>query len=608
MNPIICPGINPYLNNPNAKELSQEANFLYEGKKYTKINYETTSTVRTDLSAMTRLLKIVYVVGLTILTCFIALAFQQLRNTWSDAINGFEETKSLENITVLIAEKASSGTKSLSSSQSSAKASSASAPTKSLHSSAKTSSESDKIKSLSASHSSSTASSLFSDSSSTTSSSSSDGSESFGEVTSTLSESTHEAIPDFTAEMNVLAQQRIGYVGEKYTLATELGSVRTVPNYWEKMSWENEEPFFDLSNKVWEFKIPKENLSNMPEGFPDVVLLPSKFIPDEDGKDFQLKYKNEIVTLNVDWFTESYGWISKYPEYWQKMTRKDGSAFTIDPSDYYVEVQLHGDIKWSPKIEGLPEGLPHQISLPSKWLKGVKEGDTFKIRYDNKLLALKANQNIPGRGDYKDDKFENKVRAVGENFFKTGQGALDESSNFVLKSDREENDIYFYTLKNGGVLFTLSPGDKTLQRPEKQELKIFEKIKDVEISSRIATTSTPSHLRFNIEAPYLIEENVQDFEIVINKRFLMIAKHKGNAEKNESNKNYIEFYNEREYVNFIPWSRSEELKDLSLESVIQLLQNAEINLSGGLLKITFRNEQMSQHGKKHRPKVDNIVV
>lgn len=104
MIPPIVTVDNPYLNNPDAREIRSEPNFLHEGKTYTKLTYEVTKRpVRTDITVMARLFNIIYVVALSILTCFIALAFEQVRKCWTDALNGYSITPGgVENVPVLV--------------------------------------------------------------------------------------------------------------------------------------------------------------------------------------------------------------------------------------------------------------------------------------------------------------------------------------------------------------------------------------------------------------------------------------------------------------------------------------------------------------------------
>ena len=106
---VTCPknSANPYLNNPKAIESAPRVTAMREGTKYTQISYEVSKDItkevekRTtvDLGAMTRVLKIVQVIALSILTCFIALAFESVRKLWSEGFNGTQENITLEKVT-----------------------------------------------------------------------------------------------------------------------------------------------------------------------------------------------------------------------------------------------------------------------------------------------------------------------------------------------------------------------------------------------------------------------------------------------------------------------------------------------------------------------------
>lgn len=72
---------NPYAHNPNAIEKARVEE-IHEGRLFTKISYE----LKCD--PMTRLLKIIQAIALTIFTCFAALAFESVRKLWMDGIRG----------------------------------------------------------------------------------------------------------------------------------------------------------------------------------------------------------------------------------------------------------------------------------------------------------------------------------------------------------------------------------------------------------------------------------------------------------------------------------------------------------------------------------------
>lgn len=75
---------NPFLNNRNAHVNGPQVLETQAGRLYTKQPYDVA------ISTFTRVLKIVQVVALVIISCFIALAFERVRKLWSDAIQGFE--------------------------------------------------------------------------------------------------------------------------------------------------------------------------------------------------------------------------------------------------------------------------------------------------------------------------------------------------------------------------------------------------------------------------------------------------------------------------------------------------------------------------------------
>lgn len=80
---------NPYLNNPEAKEIDRHEKTAYEGRLYTKLSYEV------KIGASLRAWQVLQAFALTILTCFIALAFEGVRNLWSQGVSG------IENVTIL---------------------------------------------------------------------------------------------------------------------------------------------------------------------------------------------------------------------------------------------------------------------------------------------------------------------------------------------------------------------------------------------------------------------------------------------------------------------------------------------------------------------------
>lgn len=95
-------GNNPYLNNPDATEVAPQSQETYEGRLYTKLSYEV------NIYAMARLLKIIQVVALAIISCFIALAFEHVRKLLSEGINGFENVTVLEAIGLRSSDKVAS--------------------------------------------------------------------------------------------------------------------------------------------------------------------------------------------------------------------------------------------------------------------------------------------------------------------------------------------------------------------------------------------------------------------------------------------------------------------------------------------------------------------
>lgn len=80
----------PYLNNPDAYEILPDKLVTHEGKFYTKLSYEM------KIGIAKRLIKIIQVIFLTIISCFIALAFETVRREWVDGVKG------IKNITVLM--------------------------------------------------------------------------------------------------------------------------------------------------------------------------------------------------------------------------------------------------------------------------------------------------------------------------------------------------------------------------------------------------------------------------------------------------------------------------------------------------------------------------
>ena len=85
MNTLICPDShNPYSNNPHAHEKEPRSHVVHKGKHYTKFLYEV------KIPTLTRLIKIIQVIAFTVITCFLALAFQSTRKLWSDGITGKE--------------------------------------------------------------------------------------------------------------------------------------------------------------------------------------------------------------------------------------------------------------------------------------------------------------------------------------------------------------------------------------------------------------------------------------------------------------------------------------------------------------------------------------
>lgn len=86
MSTVICTdGNNPYSNDADATESAPRTKETYEGRLYTKLSYE----VR--LNPLKRLANIIKVVALAVLSCFIALAFEQVRKLWTCGINGIED-------------------------------------------------------------------------------------------------------------------------------------------------------------------------------------------------------------------------------------------------------------------------------------------------------------------------------------------------------------------------------------------------------------------------------------------------------------------------------------------------------------------------------------
>lgn len=83
MNILCLDGNNLGWNAGNAT-LMHSSKELHNGKTYAKLTYDV------KIDAITRLFKIVQVVALSILTCFIALAFESVRTKWSEGINGIE--------------------------------------------------------------------------------------------------------------------------------------------------------------------------------------------------------------------------------------------------------------------------------------------------------------------------------------------------------------------------------------------------------------------------------------------------------------------------------------------------------------------------------------
>ena len=83
-------GKNPYINDPNATESGSRSIVTHEGRHYTKLSYDV------KIAAWTRLLQIIKAVALTIFTCFIALAFEQVRTLWAEGIKGTTHITILE--------------------------------------------------------------------------------------------------------------------------------------------------------------------------------------------------------------------------------------------------------------------------------------------------------------------------------------------------------------------------------------------------------------------------------------------------------------------------------------------------------------------------------
>ena len=77
-------GNNPYLNNPRACLKAPQTQITHEGKLYTKLSYELI------INTATRLIKIIQALAITILSCFVALAFQSIRKLWQEGIKGTE--------------------------------------------------------------------------------------------------------------------------------------------------------------------------------------------------------------------------------------------------------------------------------------------------------------------------------------------------------------------------------------------------------------------------------------------------------------------------------------------------------------------------------------
>lgn len=91
---IVCAnGINPYENDQDAREILPRAEVTHQGVLYTRHSYER------PLGSLSRLLNIIQVIALSIITCFIALAFESVRKRWSEGIYGYE------NVIVLIPKK-----------------------------------------------------------------------------------------------------------------------------------------------------------------------------------------------------------------------------------------------------------------------------------------------------------------------------------------------------------------------------------------------------------------------------------------------------------------------------------------------------------------------
>ena len=81
MNTVICQdGNNPYSNNPHATEIEPWSQVIHERRIYTILSYEI------KIKTWARVIKIIQVVALAIISCFIALAFQSIRKMWWEAV------------------------------------------------------------------------------------------------------------------------------------------------------------------------------------------------------------------------------------------------------------------------------------------------------------------------------------------------------------------------------------------------------------------------------------------------------------------------------------------------------------------------------------------
>lgn len=81
----IYPDANVYLNNPDAKECDPRSEVIHEGRQYTKFSFDVV------VDTVSRVVSICLVVAAAALTCFIALAFEFVRNRWSEGVEGVKK-------------------------------------------------------------------------------------------------------------------------------------------------------------------------------------------------------------------------------------------------------------------------------------------------------------------------------------------------------------------------------------------------------------------------------------------------------------------------------------------------------------------------------------